>query len=111
MPHSRPPEADRRRGARPHRDTSAGIADPRSARVRPVLTVLLAPILALVLATTPVVAAEPEQGATPAAGSEKPKKEPVCVHGCQRWGKLCNVDPRGVYKCRRTCEKFGEICE
>lgn len=39
------------------------------------------------------------------------KEEPKCFHGCQRWGKLCNVDPRGVYKCRRTCEKFGEICD
>lgn len=38
-------------------------------------------------------------------------QEPKCVHGCQRWGKVCNVDPRGVYKCRRRCEKFGEICE
>jgi hypothetical protein len=36
---------------------------------------------------------------------------PQCVHGCERWGKVCNVDPRGVYKCRRVCEKFGEICE
>lgn len=36
---------------------------------------------------------------------------PKCVHGCQRWGKMCNVDPRGVYKCRRRCEKFGKICE
>ena len=36
---------------------------------------------------------------------------PRCVHGCLRWGKFCNVDPRGVYKCQRRCEKFGEICE
>ena len=34
-----------------------------------------------------------------------------CIHGCLRWGKFCNVDPRGEYKCRRRCEKFGEICE
>lgn len=34
-----------------------------------------------------------------------------CFNGCQRWGQMCNVDPRGVYKCQRRCEKFGEICE
>ena len=38
-------------------------------------------------------------------------QELKCSHGCLRWGKFCNVDPRGVYKCRRRCEKFGEICE
>ena len=34
-----------------------------------------------------------------------------CTWACLRWGKMCNVDPRGVYKCRKTCEKFGEQCE
>lgn len=46
-----------------------------------------------------------------AADSEATKEELRCVHGCQRWGKVCNTDPRGVYKCRRICERFGEICE
>jgi hypothetical protein len=46
---------------------------------------------------------------TPAAAqTDKPKQ---CYNGCQRWGQSCNVDPRGVYKCQRRCEKFGEICE
>ena len=36
---------------------------------------------------------------------------PRCVPGCERWGRVCNVDPRGVYKCQRRCERFGEICE
>ncbi len=45
---------------------------------------------------------------TPAVQTEQPKQ---CYNGCQRWGQLCNVDPRGVYKCQRRCEKFGEICE
>lgn len=43
--------------------------------------------------------------------TESKDKGTTCVHGCMRWGKFCNVDPRGVYKCRRRCEKFGEICE
>ncbi|MGE0861667.1 MAG: hypothetical protein AB7I01_15355 [Gammaproteobacteria bacterium] len=34
-----------------------------------------------------------------------------CYQGCITWGESCNVDPRGVYKCQRRCEKFGEICE
>jgi hypothetical protein len=43
-----------------------------------------------------------------------PDKEPIakqCEWACERWTKVCNVDPRGVYKCRRTCAKFGEVCE
>ena len=43
-----------------------------------------------------------------AAPPDKPKQ---CYNGCQSWGQMCNVDPRGVYKCQRRCEKFGEICE
>ena len=49
---------------------------------------------------------QPQGGQPPADG-----KAPKCVHGCLNWGKQCNVDPRGVYKCVRRCEKFGEICE
>lgn len=50
--------------------------------------------------------------ATVMAPSPRPV-EPAkqCYNGCQRWGQMCNVDPRGVYKCQRRCEKFGEICE
>ena len=44
----------------------------------------------------------------PAVPADKPKQ---CYNGCQSWGQMCNVDPRGVYKCQRRCEKFGEICE
>ncbi len=43
-----------------------------------------------------------------AAPTDKPKQ---CYNGCQSWGQICNVDPRGVYKCQRRCEKFGKICE
>ena len=50
---------------------------------------------------------EQRQGAATKPNGQELK----CSHGCLRWGKFCNVDPRGVYKCRRRCEKFGEICE
>ena len=43
--------------------------------------------------------------------SESKAEDTKCFHGCLRWGKFCNVDPRGVYKCRQRCEKFGEIFE
>ena len=42
-------------------------------------------------------------------GKETPGKQ--CEWACERWTKMCNVDPRGVYKCRRTCAKFGQVCE
>jgi hypothetical protein len=68
--------------------------------------------LALALGVAGPLAAAESDGREPAAASSTDKKdEPRCVHGCERWGKVCNVDPRGVYKCRRICEKFGEICE
>lgn len=72
--------------------------------------------LAVALLGLALVTAVPAQERSPAqppaqsaAGQDKQEKR--CVHGCERWGKVCNVDPRGVYKCRRRCEKFGEICE
>ena len=50
--------------------------------------------------------------ATVTAPSPRPVEQAKqCYNGCQQWGQMCNVDPRGVYKCQRRCEKFGEICE
>ncbi|MGE0484677.1 MAG: hypothetical protein AB7Q81_11095 [Gammaproteobacteria bacterium] len=72
--------------------------------------VLLAAALIFGVAAPLAVAESTEH--QPASTSTTGKEdEPRCVHGCERWGKVCNVDPRGVYKCRRICEKFGEICE
>jgi len=39
------------------------------------------------------------------------KDNKQCTWACLKWTNLCNVDPRGVYKCRRSCANFGEICE
>lgn len=58
-------------------------------------------------APTPAPAATGE-GASATKGAEGDGK---CYQGCITWGQSCNVDPRGVYKCQRRCEKFGEICE
>ena len=69
----------------------------------------LAAILLMCLALG--ASADERDRKTDAADSEATKEEVRCVHGCQRWGKVCNVDPRGAYKCRRRCEKFGKICE
>ncbi len=68
--------------------------------------------LGLLLINTPAYAADTNQPApAPAGNASSSDSAPKCVHGCKRWGKVCNVDPRGVYKCRRRCELFGEICE
>ena len=74
-------------------------------------------MLVLALAATVVGAADintPKTGseadaAAPAAPSAE--QAPKCYNGCLNWGQMCNIDPRGVYKCQRRCEKFGEICE
>ena len=78
---------------------------PRLARL-PGLVILLALSWNL-----PAVTPGEDQAAAKEAAPTGPVTTPQCVHGCERWGKVCNVDPRGVYKCRRVCEKFGEICE
>ncbi len=57
-------------------------------------------------------AAEAEAVTTASPADAPPADQPKkCYSGCQSWGQMCNVDPRGVYKCQRRCEKFGEICE
>jgi len=61
-------------------------------------------------ATAPAQAAPPEAPAAAGEGAGKQDGED-CTWGCLRWGKQCNVDPRGVYRCRRSCERFGQICE
>ncbi|MDP6182669.1 MAG: hypothetical protein QF609_02520 [Gammaproteobacteria bacterium] len=49
----------------------------------------------------------PDDEATNTAGDAAKQ----CTWACLKWTKLCNVDPRGVYKCRRACADFGEVCE
>jgi hypothetical protein len=74
---------------------------------------LLAIALGLTAVSLPLMAqGDSSNESTRRSAAERPTTPaPKCVHGCQRWGKVCNVDPRGVYKCRRQCQKFGEICE
>ena len=74
-----------------------------------VAMVALLALLCLFPVTAVVAAEDAVSDGQPPATAEK--QEPKCVHGCERWGKVCNVDPRGAYKCRRRCEKFGKICE
>jgi hypothetical protein len=79
--------------------------------------VCAATLLCAMLATGVASAAGSDTNTTPPADRQSAPAgggkvaPPRCVHGCLRWGKSCNVDPRGVYKCQRRCEKFGEICE
>jgi len=75
-------------------------------------------VLGAALAATNSLAAEDAGApANTVDVAQEVKAEPVegkqenCTWGCLRWDKLCNVDPRGVYKCRRMCGEFGEICE
>ena len=80
--------------------------------------VLLCGAMVLAFASNGSLAADlntPKTGAEvdapmPAAAAA-PAKAPKCYNGCINWGQMCNVDPRGVYKCQRRCEQFGEICE
>jgi len=45
--------------------------------------------------------------------AKTPAQEPgqQCTWACKRWEKRCNIDPRGVYTCRRQCADFGQVCE
>lgn len=46
-------------------------------------------------------------GETPPPGKEGEN----CAWGCARWGKQCDVDVRGVRRCRTICEKFDKQCQ
>lgn len=81
-------------------------ASARNARTWLLLCLLCLLSAGVAAAETDAAAAAPTT--QPAAPADKPKQ---CYNGCERWGQMCNVDPRGVYKCQRRCEKFGEICE
>ena len=59
----------------------------------------------------PVISKTDEADSGETAEAEAGKVSKNCVQACLSWGKMCNVDIRGQYKCRRTCEKFGELCE
>ena len=59
----------------------------------------------------PFVWAQTDEALPTEPAPEKETSAKQCEWACERWTKLCNVDPRGVYKCRRTCAKFGEVCE
>ena len=50
----------------------------------------------------------PAQTSSQAPG-QKPGQQ--CTWTCKRWEKSCNIDPRGVYTCRRQCADFGQVCE
>lgn len=90
--------------------TSRFISNGLYRRIRLIIVVVFIAQCSFVLAeeeATRATAQEERQGKV----AESEDKGTKCIHGCERWGKFCNVDPRGVYKCRRRCEKFGEICE
>lgn len=77
--------------------------------------ILPSAVVLLALGTITVYAEEPP-GTTTAQNQVQQtettgKDEPTCIWACLRWSRWCNVDPRGVYKCHRRCEKFGQQCE
>ncbi len=84
--------------------TSFIFAGQKSIRVRRLIAVAC-----LCVTTFASAQADEPPPAEPEADRETAGKQ--CEWACERWTKMCNVDPRGVYKCRRTCAKFGEICE
>jgi hypothetical protein len=65
---------------------------------------------------TATPAPAPAPAATPPASPDQPstdgkEKGKNCIWTCLQWGKECNVDTRGVYKCNRVCQQFGEQCD
>lgn len=85
------------------------------ARRTRVTRLLATGMLSLLLGITVVWAvetAEPEAGstATPTTQSEE-KEGQTCTWACLKWGRICNIDPRGIYQCHRNCERFGQQCE
>lgn len=79
---------------------------------------ILAMILALLAGCAASGGTRDATGAAGAVGNGAPgaprdteEEGDNCTWACLRWAEHCNVDPRGVYRCQRVCEQFGEICE
>jgi hypothetical protein len=84
-----------------------------SARRRTPSVVALSCVLLWFLVGSPLHAADDQAQApapTPAVTPQDTAGK-KCTWACLKWTKSCNVDPRGVYKCRRTCANFAEVCE
>ncbi len=63
-------------------------------------------------------ASAPDTAAAPAAPESTPGdalpdevRGETCSFGCLRWTQMCNVDPRGVYRCQRGCARMGQVCQ
>lgn len=84
--------------------TSPMFAQRAGVRVRHLIAVAC-------LYTATVVSVQADEPLPTDSAPDKETTGKQCEWACERWTKMCNVDPRGVYKCRRTCAKFGEICE
>lgn len=46
----------------------------------------------------------------PGEEEESKEQKKQCMTVCLRWGEDCVIDHRGVRRCRRTCQEFGEQC-
>lgn len=42
--------------------------------------------------------------------SGKRAEDQRCMKVCIRWGEDCIIDNRGVRRCQRSCQEFGEQC-
>lgn len=42
--------------------------------------------------------------------SRKSAQDRQCMKVCIRWGEDCIIDNRGVRRCQRSCQEFGEQC-
>lgn len=62
-------------------------------------------------AEDPAPAAATISEAATSAAPQPAAEATDCPLACLRWGRFCNIDPRGIYKCQRTCESFGPDCD
>lgn len=90
---------------------------PHQPPIRRTWPLLAACLLAALTATSfpgTVLAEDAEASmATTAAEStgEAEEKSEDCEFECVKWGEQCFHDIRtGRYRCRRTCDKFAEVC-
>jgi hypothetical protein len=46
----------------------------------------------------------------PGEEDQSKERKEQCMTVCLRWGEDCVIDHRGIRRCRRTCQEFGEQC-
>jgi len=85
----------------------------RSRRAQPFAAALAAALVSAAVTGTTLAQSSDEEPLEPIISNDisPDGANKQCEWACEQWQKICNIDPRGIYKCNRICARFGEVCD